>query len=128
MCGFSLVAASEGCSLLSAWVRRSLWWLLPLPSTGSRHLGSVVAGRRLGSCGARAELFHSAWGLPGSGIEPTCPALAGRLLSTVPPGKSPMLRSPSVEDYDDNPLLFFSFLSLNYQRCIELARKFKVFC
>ena len=87
----------------------SLWWLLLLPSTGSRHLGSVVAGRRLRGCGARAELFHSAWSLPGSGTEPTSPALAGRLLSTVPPGKSPMLRSPSVEDYDNNPLLFFHF-------------------
>ena len=28
------------------------------------------------------------WDLPGSGIEPVSPALAGGFLSTVPPGKS----------------------------------------
>ena len=56
-----------------------------------------------------AELFPSTWDLPGSGVEPMYPALAGRLLSTVLPGKSPMLRSPFVEDYENNPLFFFHF-------------------
>ena len=28
------------------------------------------------------------WDLPGPGIEPVSPALAGRFLATVPPGKS----------------------------------------
>ena len=28
------------------------------------------------------------WDLPGPGIEPVSPALAGRFLTTVPPGKS----------------------------------------
>ena len=27
------------------------------------------------------------WDLPGPGLEPVCPALAGRFLTTVPPGK-----------------------------------------
>jgi len=33
-------------------------------------------------------LLHSMWNLSGPGIEPVSPALAGRFLSTVPPGKS----------------------------------------
>ena len=28
------------------------------------------------------------WDLPGSGLEPTCPALTGGFLTTAPPGKS----------------------------------------
>ena len=61
---------------------------------------SVVAARGLSSCGAwalecrlssggaRALLLHGMWDLPGPGMEPTSPALAGRFLTTVPPGKS----------------------------------------
>ena len=52
---------------------------------------SVVAACRLSSCGARAWLLHSMWDLPGPGIEPVSPALAGRFLTTAPPGKSPNL-------------------------------------
>ena len=40
------------------------------------------------SCCARAQLPHSVWDIPGPGIEPLCPALAGRFLTTGPPGKS----------------------------------------
>ena len=43
--------------------------------------------RRLRSCGAWAQLLHSMWHLPGLGFEPVSPALAGRFLTTVPPGK-----------------------------------------
>ena len=40
------------------------------------------------SCGAQASLLRSTWNLPGPGIEPVFPALAGGFLSTVPVGKS----------------------------------------
>ena len=33
-------------------------------------------------------MLHSMWNLPGPGIETVYPALVGRFLSTVPPGKS----------------------------------------
>ena len=49
---------------------------------------SVVVARRLSSCGSRAQLIHSKWGLPGPGLEPVSPALAGGFLTTAPPGKS----------------------------------------
>ena len=62
---------------------------------GARALGtraSVVGGsraleRRLSNCGARASLLHGMWELPGPGLEPLSPALAGGFLTTAPPGK-----------------------------------------
>ena len=50
---------------------------------------SVVVACGLSSCGARAQLLHSTWDLPGPGIEPMSPALAGGFLTTASPGKSP---------------------------------------
>ena len=64
-----------------------------LRSTGCRRAGFSSCGtraleRRLSSCGARALLLRGLWDLPGPGLEPVCPALAGGFLTTVPPGKS----------------------------------------
>ena len=105
-CKLSLVAASGGYSLLQC-TGCSLQWLLLLQSRGSRHAGFsscsrrapvVVAGglssfgsqaleRRLSSCGAGAELLRGMRDLPGPGLEPVSPALAGGFLTTAPPGK-----------------------------------------
>ena len=43
--------------------------------------------RRLSNCGSRAQLLHGMWDLPRPGLEPVCPALAGRFSTTAPPGK-----------------------------------------
>ena len=43
--------------------------------------------RRLSSCGSRAQLLRGMWDRPRPGLEPVSPALAGGLLTTVPPGK-----------------------------------------
>ena len=89
--GLSLVAASGGHS--SLWCSGfSLWWPPLLRSTGSRCAGFSSCGpqaleRKLSSCGAQAQLLHGMWDLPGPGPEPVSPALAGRFLTTVPPGK-----------------------------------------
>ena len=95
----SLVAAWGGYSSLQC-AGFSLQWLLLLQSTGSRHAGFSSCGTwhsscgsqalelRLSSCGARALLLCSMWDLPGPRHEPMCPALAGRFLTTAPPGKS----------------------------------------
>ena len=48
------------------------------------HWGSVVIAHRP-SCST------GLWNLSRPGIEPVAPALAGRFISTVPPGKSPLL-------------------------------------
>ena len=68
-CGLSLVVASGGYSSLGC-AGFSLQWLLLLQSKGSRCMG-------FSSCGARAELLRSTWDLPGPGLEPVSPALAG---------------------------------------------------
>ena len=61
----------------------SLWWLLWLLGTGSRHTGFSRWWLPIGlSCpGGR-------WNLTGPGVQPKPPALAGKFSSTVPPGKS----------------------------------------
>ena len=49
---------------------------------------SQALEHRLSSCGPWALLICSIWDPPRPGIEPVYPALRGRFLSTVPPGKS----------------------------------------
>ena len=81
----------------SCGVQASHWWLLLLQSTASRvcgfqqlqHTGSAVAALKLqsSSCGILAYLPLGMWDLPGPGIKPTSPALAGRFFTTEPPGK-----------------------------------------
>ena len=79
----------------------SLWLLLLLQSTGSRHTGSSSCSTQAcwlwleGSskhalqlwCGAQAQLQCATWYLPGPGIEPMSSALAGGFLATEPLGK-----------------------------------------
>ena len=66
----------------------SLRWLFLLQSMGSRHMGfSRALEHGLNSCGARASLLRGMWDLPGPGLEPVSPALAGGFLTTVPPEK-----------------------------------------
>ena len=89
--GLSLFAASGGYS--SLWCTGfSLRWLLLLWSTGSKceafsSCGSWAPERRLSSCGLRAQLLRGMWDLPGPGLEPVSPALAGGFLTTAPPGE-----------------------------------------
>ena len=71
-------------------LQASLWWrvgsTLSLRSAGSGALGLQEfrlpgCKLRLSGCGLRASLLCSTWDLPGSGIEPASPALAGRSLA-----------------------------------------------
>ena len=59
----------------------SSWWLLLLQNIGSRHEGSVAVVRGVG-------LLHGMWNLLEPGIKFMSLSLAGKLLPTVPPGKS----------------------------------------
>ena len=77
----------------SWWAGFSLQWLLLLLSMGCRCSGFSSCSLQglellLSSCGM--------WDLPGPGIEPASLALAGRFLTTVPPGKSQELISFEV--------------------------------
>ena len=53
--------------------------------------------RRLSSCGSRAQLLRGMWDPPRPGHEPASPALAGRLPTTVPPGK------PRASAFEETP-------------------------
>ena len=59
----------------------------PLTIAASLVAEHRLQTRRLSSCGSRAQLLHGMWDLPGPGLEPVSPALAGRLSTTAPPGK-----------------------------------------
>ena len=63
-------------------VRASVVVAHGLSSCGSRGLEL-----RLSSCGAQALFLHGMWDLPGPGLEPVSPALAGGFLTTAPPAK-----------------------------------------
>ena len=53
-----------------------------------RPWGAGAGECRLSSCGAPAWLPRDKWNLLGAEIKHMSPALAGRFLFTVPPGKS----------------------------------------
>ena len=49
--------------------------------------GSRALEHRLSSCGTWAQLLRGMWDLPGPGLEPMSPALAGGFSTTAPPRK-----------------------------------------
>ena len=59
----------------------------PLTIAASFVVEHRLQTRRLSNCGSRAQLLHGTWDLPGPGLKPVSPALAGRLSTTAPPGK-----------------------------------------
>ena len=91
----SPVVASLCCGARTLGTRASVVVARGLSSCGSWALerrlsscGSQALELRLSSCGSWASLLCSMWDLPRPGLEPALPALAGRFLTTVPPGKS----------------------------------------
>ena len=58
----------------------------PLAIAASLVAEHRLQSRRLSNCGSRAQPLRGMWDLPRPGLEPVSPALAGRLLTTVPPG------------------------------------------
>ena len=100
MCRLSLVVASKGCSLVAI-CRLLVWWLLLLRSTGSRVDRLQELQHVDSSCDARAQLLHGVWGFPGPEIGPVSRALAGRFLTTGPPGKSAELTLFDVSRWEN---------------------------
>ena len=75
----------------------------PLTISASPVAEHRLQTRRLSSCGSRAQLLRGMWDLPRPGPEPVSPAPAGRLSTTVPPGK------PHIVLFDDGPSLEVPF-------------------
>ena len=63
-------------------------WASAVVARGLSSCGLRTLELRLSSCGALAYLLHRMWDLPGPGLEPVSLVLAGRFLTTAPPGKS----------------------------------------
>ena len=59
----------------------------PLTIVASLVAEHRLQTRRLSNCGSRAQLLCGMWDPPRPGPELVCPALAGRLSTTAPPGK-----------------------------------------
>ena len=59
----------------------------PLTAAASPVAEHRLQTRRLSSCGSRAQPLCGMWDLPRPGLEPMCPAPAGRFSTTAPPGK-----------------------------------------
>ena len=59
----------------------------PLPIAASPAAEHRLQTRRLSNCGSRAQSLRGMWDPPRPGLEPVCPALAGRFSTTAPPGK-----------------------------------------
>ena len=62
-------------------------WASVVVACGLSSCGSWALERRLSSSGIRAWSLCGMWDLPGPGLEPMSPALAGGFLTTAPPGK-----------------------------------------
>lgn len=75
-CAGSLVEVSGGCRYWGAWASRRSRWLL-LWNTGTRA--------QVQQLWCLALVAASSWALPGAGIQPVSPVLAGGFLSGVPP-------------------------------------------
>ena len=63
----------------------------PLTIVASPVAEHRLQTRRLSNCGSRAQSLRGMWDPPRARLEPTSPALAGRLPTTAPPGKPPEL-------------------------------------
>ena len=77
--GYSLAVVRGLFAVVASRCRAQVGGLQPLQLSGPRD--------RLQSRGILAELLCGMWGLPGPGIEPLSPALAGGFFIMEPPGK-----------------------------------------
>ena len=91
----------------------------PLTIAAPPVAGHRLQTRRLSSCGSQAQLLRGMWDLPGPGLEPVSPALAGRFSTTAPPGK------PYIFDYSPINTYFLTknfpiyiFLFMNYMHIL----------
>ena len=86
LCCGARASHCNGFSCCGAWALGAQASVVVAHSLSSCSLRALE--HRLSSWGARAQLLHGMWDLPGPGTEPASPALSGGFLTTAPPGKS----------------------------------------
>ena len=81
----------------------------PLTIVASLVAEHRLQTRRLSNCGSWARPLRGMWDLPGPGLEPMSPALAGGFLTTAPPGnpKTSVLWVVPSGTRDSLPLVSF---------------------
>ena len=106
VCRLSQCSSLSRCRAQTVDTQASVVVACGLSSCGSRALE-----HRLSGCGSRTLLHSGMWDLPGPGIEPVSPELAGGFLTTRPPGKP----SPSlwyvwrfIKEWVQKPIFFKS--------------------
>ena len=62
-------------------------WISVVAACGLGGCGSQAREHRLSSCGTEAWLLGSMWDLPGRGVRPVSPVVAGRFFTTEPSEK-----------------------------------------
>ena len=131
-------AESRVCSLsclgFSCWEHRlQVTWASIVAAWGLSGCSSRDPEHRLSSCHEWAQLLHGTWDLPGSGIEPTSPALRDGFFTIEPPGKPlDILKASNTASactkvrHVCRIFSFFSFLrSLHHTKALSLIiRKF----
>ena len=85
----SLVVACELTVMASLAAEHGLYcvWASVVVAGGFHRCVFRALHRRLNSCGIWSWLLHGMWDLPGLGLKPMYPALAGRFFTTQPPRK-----------------------------------------
>ena len=83
----------------------------PLTIAASLVAGHRLQTCRLGNCGSRAQLLRGMWDPPRPGLEPVCPALAGRFSTTAPPGKPCKSFFTKVLNHFISEILFFWYIA-----------------
>ena len=86
--GPSPVVVNRGSSLAEVW--EFLTAVVSLVVGCGLHTQGLQSLWHMGFSVLSQKLPHSTWDLPGPGIEPVSPALAGRFPTMAPPGKSLM--------------------------------------
>ena len=122
---FSSCSTQAYCSGFSCGAQTLGLWASVVGTQGLINCGSQAtecAG--FSSCGAWAQLLCGLWNLPRPGTEPVSPALSGRFLSIVPPGKMQLLNTLGNQK-NSCDLLYHSALKLNpqYFRGMPISRE-----
>ena len=86
LCGLLTAVASLPAELRLQGAQASL-----VATHGLSSCSSQALEHRLSSCGARPSCSVACWDLPGPGIEPVSPVLAGGFFTTEPSGKPVLL-------------------------------------
>ena len=82
VCGLLIAVAS-----LVMELRPQDAWASVVAARGLSTYGSLALELGLSNCGPWAQLLYGMQDLPGPGLEPRSPALAGGIFTTEPPGK-----------------------------------------